>query len=127
MKNIAETMDSVSGTVFLYCSPKDEKSMTAFTRVAELTGRRVFSREECQTLDPAVLAVSCGKKAIFVSSSMMDFLDRYLIACPAGQRHLLLCAPRYGEVPNLSRIFHDFWEEREVGIEVLSVLGEESC
>ncbi len=118
MKNITETMESTSGTVFLYCSPKDEKSISAFTGAAEHTGRRIFSREACQSLEPAALAGSREKKALFVSPSMTDFLDEYLAACPAGQRHLLLCSRKYGDIPNMSRIFHDFWEERDVDIDV---------
>jgi len=115
---MVETMGAISGTVFLYCSPTDEKSVSAFAGAAEHTGRRSFSREDCQTLDPAILAGSPGKKAIFAAPSMMDFLDRYLAACPAGQRHLLLCSRKYGDIPHMSRIFHDFWEERDVDIDV---------
>lgn len=118
MKDMVETMGAISGTVFLYCSPTDEKSVSAFAGAAEHTGRRLFSREDCQTLDPAILAGSPGKKAIFAAPSMMDFLDRYLAVCPAGQRHLLLCSRKYGDIPHMSRIFHDFWEERDVDIDV---------
>ncbi len=118
MKNITETMESTSGTVFLYCSPKDEKSISAFTSAAEHTGRRTLGQEDCEALEPAALASSSEKKAILVSPSMIDFLDEYLAACPAGQRHLLLCSRKYGDIPNMSRIFHDFWEERDVDIDV---------
>ncbi len=118
MKDIVETMGSISGTVFLYCSPKDEKSISAFASAAERTGRRMLGREECQSLEPTALAGSYEKKAILVSPSMIDFLDGYLAACPAGQRHLLLCSRKYGDIPNMSRSFHDFWEERDVDIDV---------
>jgi len=118
MKNIVAKMESTSGTVFLYCSSKDEKSIHSFTQTAERTGRRLFSREDCQTLEPVALASSHDKKAIFVSPSMMDFLDRYLSACPAGQRHLLIHAHRQKEkIRSMSYLFHDFWEERDVNIE----------
>lgn len=119
MKNIVETIESTNGTVFLYCSPKDEKSISFFTSAAEHTGRQILTREDYQTLEPAALASIYEKKAIFVSPSMMDFFDRYLAACPAGQQHLLLCSRQYGDVPNMSRLFHDFWEERDVDMEDL--------
>ena len=32
---------------------------------------------------------------------------------------LLICAPGYGRTPNMSMIFHDFWEERRVEIREL--------
>ena len=42
MKNIEKAMGSISGTVFLYCSLKDEKSISFFTSAAEHTGRRLL-------------------------------------------------------------------------------------
>lgn len=118
MKNIEKTMGSISGTVFLYCSFKDEKSISFFTNAAEHTERRLLRREDCQALDPAALASTSDKNVIFVAPSMMDFLDRYLEACPAGQRHLLIHAHEAHEaIRSMSFVFHDFWEERHVRME----------
>ena len=117
MKNIEKTMESISGTVFLYCSLKDEESISFFTNAAEHTGRRLLRREDCQALDPAALASTSDKNVIFAAPSMMDFLDRYLEACPAGQRHLLIHA--HEAIRSMSLVFHDFWEERHVSIEDL--------
>lgn len=118
MKNIEETMKSTSGTVFLYCALKDEQSISFITNAAERTGRRLFRWEDCQTLDPAVLASTSDKKMIFAAPSMMDFLDRYLEACSAGQRHLLIHAHEAHEaIRSMSFWFHDFWEERHISIE----------
>ena len=117
MKNIEEIMESTSGTVFIYYSPRDEKGISLFTDAAERTGRRVFRREDCQTIDPSALASTLDKKMIFAAPSMTDFLNRYLEACPAGQRHLLIHAHEVHEaIRSMSFIFHDFWEERHVSI-----------
>lgn len=125
MKNIETTMESISGTVFLYCSLKDEESISFFASAAEHTGRRLLRREDCQALDPAVLASTPDKKVIFAAPSMMDFLDRYLEACPAGQRHLLIHAHEaYEAIRSMSFVFHDFWEERHVSIENLCMEAE---
>jgi len=104
-------------TVFFYCSPADEVRVATLVRGEGFA--EVFTREACRGMDPAALAESPGQKAIFVRPSMMDFLDRYLEACPAGRRHLLLFSPNYGDIPYMSRIFHDFWEERGVDMEEL--------
>ena len=126
MKNIEKTMESISGTVFLYCSRKDEESISFFTSAAEHTGRRMLRREDCQALDPAALASTSDKNAIFAAPSMMDFLNRYLEACPAGQRHLLIHAHEAHEaIRSMSFVFHDFWEERHVRIEDLC-MGRET-
>ena len=126
MENIEKTMESISGTVFLYCSRKDEESISFFTSAAEHTGRRMLRREDCQALDPAALASTSDKNAIFAAPSMMDFLDRYLEACPAGQRHLLIHAHEAHEaIRSMSFVFHDFWEERHVRIEDLC-MGRET-
>ena len=126
MKNTETTMGSVSGTVFLYCSLKDEKSISFFTSAAEHTGRRMLRREDCQALAPAALASTSDKNAIFAVPSMMDFLNRYLEACPAGQRHLLIYAHEAHEaIRSMSFVFHDFWEERHVRIEDLC-MGRET-
>ena len=126
MENIEKTMESISGTVFLYCSRKDEESISFFTSAAEHTGRRMLRREDCQALDPAALASTPDKKVIFIAPSMMDFLDRYLEACPAGQRHLLIHAHEAHEaIRSMSFVFHDFWEERHVRIEDLC-MGRET-
>lgn len=118
MKNIQETIKSTSGTLFLSCSLKEEQSISFITSAAEHTGRRLFRREDCQTLDPAVLASTSDKKMIFAAPFMMDFLDRYLEACPAGQQHLLIHAHEAHEaIRSMSFLFHDFWEERHVNIE----------
>ena len=118
MENIEKTMESISGTVFLYCSRKDEESISFFTSAAEHTGRRMLRREDCQALDPAALASTSDKNAIFAAPSMMDFLNRYLEACPAGQRHLLIHAHEAHEaIRSMSFVFHDFWEERHVSME----------
>ena len=118
MKNIETTMGSISGTVFLYCSLKDEKSISFFTSAAEHTGRKLLCREDCQALDPAALASTSDKNVIFAAPSMMDILDRYLKACPAGQRHLLIHAHEpHGAICSMSFVFHDFWEERHVSME----------
>ena len=118
MENIEKTMESISGTVFLYCTLKDEKSISFFSSAAEHTGRRPFRREDCQALDPAALASTSDKNVIFAAPSMMDFLDRYLEACPAGQRHLLIHAHEPHEaIRSMSFVFHDFWEERHVRME----------
>lgn len=118
MINIEETMGAVSGTVFLYYALRDEKSVSLFTDVAERTGRRVFRREDCRNLDPAALADSSDRKMIFAVPAMMDFLDRYLEACPAGQQHLLIYAHEAKEaICSMSFVFYDFWEERHVSIE----------
>lgn len=120
MKNIEKTMESISGTVFLYCSLKDEESISFFTNAAEHTGRRLLRREDCQALNPVALASTSDKNVIFAAPSMMDFLDRYLEACPAGQRHLLIHAHEAHEaIRSMSLVFHDFWEERHVSIEDL--------
>ena len=125
MKNIEKTMGSISGTVFLYCSLKDEKSVSFITRAAEHTGRRWLRREDCQALDPAALASTSDKNVIFAAPSMMDFLDRYLEACPAGQRHLLIHAHEAHEaIRSMSFVFHDFWEERHVRMEDLCMERE---
>lgn len=117
MENIETTMESISGTVFLYCSLEDEESISFFTSAAEHTGRRL-RREDCQALDPAALASTSDKNVIFAAPSMMDFLDRYLGACPAGQRHLLIHAHEAHEaIRSMSFVFHDFWEERNVSME----------
>lgn len=111
-------MVSTSGTVFVYYSLRDEKGIPLFTDVAERTGRRVFRQEDCQTLDPAVLAITSDQKMIFAAPSMVNFLDRYSEACPAGQRHLLIHAHEAHEaIRSMSFWFHDFWEERYVSIE----------
>ena len=126
MENIEKTMESISGTVFLYCSRKDEESISFFTSAAEHTGRRMLRREDCQALDPAALASTPDKKVIFIAPSMMDFLDRYLEACPAGQRHLLIHAHEAHEaIRSMSFVFHDFWEERHVRMEDLC-MGRET-
>ena len=118
MESIEKTMESISGTVFLYCSRKDEESISFFTSAAEHTGRRMLRREDCQALDPAALASTSDKNAIFAAPSMMDFLNRYLEACPAGQRHLLIHAHEAHEaIRSMSFVFHDFWEERHVSME----------
>ena len=120
MENIEKTMESISGTVFLYCSLKDEESISFFTNAAEHTGRRLLRREDCQALNPVALASTSDKNVIFAAPSMMDFLDRYLEACPAGQRHLLIHAHEPHEaIRSMSFVFHDFWEERHVSIEDL--------
>ena len=125
MENIEKTMESISGTVFLYCSRKDEESISFFTSAAEHTGRRMLRREDCQALDPAALASTSDKNAIFAAPSMMDFLNRYLEACPAGQRHLLIHAHEAHEaIRSMSFVFHDFWEERHVSIEDLCMRRE---
>lgn len=126
MKNIEKIMESINGTVFLYCSLKDEESIFLFTSAAKHTGRRLFLWEDCQTLNPAALAKTSDKKMIFVTPSMMDFLDRYLEACPAGQRHLLIHAHEAHEaIRSMSFVFHDFWEERHVRMEDLC-MGRET-
>ena len=126
MKNIEKTMESISGTVFLYCSFKDKKSISFFTNAVEHTGRQLLRREDCQALDPAALASTSDKNAILVVPSMMDFLDRYLEACPAGQRHLLIHMHEAHEaIRSMSFVFHDFWEERHVRIEDLC-MGRET-
>jgi len=117
MEGIVSKMEKVSGTVFFYCLSRDEKSVSAFTRAAERTGRRLFRRDDWRELEPEDLAKSSGGKAIFVLPNMMDFLDRYLAACPAGQRHLVIQACREGERCPMGFPFHDFWEERDVDIE----------
>lgn len=117
MESIVSKMENVSGTVFFYCLSRDEKSISAFTRAAEQTGRRLFRREDCRELEPEALAGSPGEKAIFVLPNMMDFLDRYLAACPGGLRHLVIQACREGERCPMGFPFHDFWEERDVDIE----------
>ena len=117
MKNIKEIMESTNGTVFVYYSLRDEQSISLFTDAAERTGRRVFRREDCQNLDPAVLASSSDRKMIFAVPAMMDFLDRYLEACPTGQCHLLIHAREVQEaIRSMNFVFHDFWEERHVSI-----------
>lgn len=127
MKNLEKTMASVSGTVFLYCSPKDEETISRFTSAAEHTGRRLYRREDCQGLDPEALAEQSAQNVIFAAPSMLDFLDRYLEACPAQQRHLLLHAHAAREaIRSMSFVFHDFWEERHVSIEDLILTPEET-
>ena len=126
MENIETTMESISGTVFLYCSLKDEKSISFFTSAAKHTGRWLFRREDCQALDPAALASTSDKNMIFAAPSMMDFLNRYLEACPAGQRHLLIHAHEAHEaIRSMSFVFHDFWEKRHVRMEDLC-MGRET-
>lgn len=125
MKNIETTMESISGTVFLYCSLKDEESISFFTNAAEHTGRRLLCREDCQALNLVALASTSDKNVIFATPSMMDFLDRYLEACPAGQRHLLIHMHEAHEaIRSMSFVFHDFWEERHVSIENLCIEAE---
>lgn len=125
MKNIEKTMVSTSGTVFLYCSRKDEESTSFFTSAAEHAGRKLLHREDCQALDPAALASTSDKNVIFAAPSMMDFLDKYLEACPAGQRHLLIHAHEAHEaIRSMSFVFHDFWEERHVSMEDLCMREE---
>ena len=92
MKNIEKTMEYTSGTVFLYCSLKDEKSISFFASAAEHAARRLFLRKDRQALDPVALASISDKKIIFAAPSMMDFLEGYLEACPAEQQHLLIHA-----------------------------------
>lgn len=120
MKDLEKTMASVSGTVFLYCSPKDAETISRFTSAAEHTGRRLVRREDCQALHPETLAERSAENVIFAAPSMLDFLDRYLEACPAQQRHLLLHVHGAREaIRSMSFVFHDFWEERHVSIEDL--------
>lgn len=125
MKNIEKTMESISGTVFLYCTLKDEKNISFFSNAAEHTGRRLLCRAECHALNPAALASTSDKNVIFTAPSMMDFLDRYLNACPAGQRHLLIHAHEAHEtIRSMSFVFHDFWEERHVRMKDLCMETE---
>lgn len=122
MRNPDKTLESVGGTVFLYCASGDDAVASLFADAAERTGRRTLRREDCRALDPAALAGTPGKKLIFTAPSMTDFLDRYLEACPGGQRHLLIHARGAREaVRSMSFLFHDFWEERQVTIEDLPV------
>lgn len=72
MKNIEKTMGSISGTVFLYCNLKDEKSISFFTSAAEHTGRLLLRREDCQALDPTALASTSDKNVIFAASVPRD-------------------------------------------------------
>ena len=118
MINIEEAMGAVSGTLFVYCALRDEKRVSLFADAAERAGRRVFRREDCRNLDPAALASSSDRKMIFAVPAMMDFLNRYLEACPIGQRHILIHAREAQEaIRSMSFVFHDFWEERHVSIE----------
>lgn len=118
MINIEEAIKAVSGTVFVYYALRDEKSVSLFTDAAERTGRQVFRREDCQNLDPAILADSSDRKMIFAVPAMMDFLDGYLEACPTDQRHLLIHAREAQEaIRSMSFVFRDFWEERHISIE----------
>lgn len=68
-------------------------------------------------IEPRTLAKSVGKKALFVSHSMQEYLGQYLAARPAGERHLLLYSRRFGNgaSPHMSA-FMDFWMEQGVDI-----------
>ncbi len=46
MKSITDKMRSTSGTVFLFCSFRDEKSVSIFIEAAKHTGRRLFHQWE---------------------------------------------------------------------------------
>jgi len=105
-----------SGTIFFYCCPEEEEQIAAIAHTEGLAGRRLFTRKDCQNWNPVMLADSPRQKAILVRPSMIEFLTRYLEACPAGQQHLLLCSRQYSDLPYMSRIFHDFWEERDITI-----------
>ena len=85
----AEKMREYDGTVFLCCSPRDKERMNAFAQAAQDAGREVKDEQLMET-EAGTLAESAGKNAFFVSWSMQESLARYLAACPAGARHLLL-------------------------------------
>lgn len=124
--NVFPCMTQTTGTVFLFCHPEDTASLTAFTRAAKEAGRQFVSLSDSQDLEPETLAAQSGRTALQVKASSMGYVDRYLDACPAGQQHFLLCAPEYDRTPNMSMIFHDFWEERKVAMDVLEASGPEA-
>lgn len=61
--------------------------------------------------------------AIFVFHPKLDDLDRYLEACPAGQRHLAFLTQRPGSRPalSMSRLLVSFLAER--GVDILETRG----
>lgn len=114
----AEKMREYDGTVFLCCSPRDKERMDTFTLAAHIAERQVKGAQGSLTeIKPMALAKSAGKKALFVSHPMQEFLGQYLSARPAGERHLLLYSRRFGNGPSpRMSAFMDFWMEQGVDI-----------
>ena len=114
----AAKMQEYDGTIFFCCSFADKERIDTFTRLAQSAGRLVKDiRLCCSETGPLALANNKEKKAIFVHYSNQDFLNDYLIACPAGERHLVLYSRRFGNGPSLyMSAFMDFWIERDVDI-----------
>ena len=94
MKNIEKTMESISGTVFLYCSLKDEESISFFTNAAEHTGRRLLRREDCSSGNLRKTAGwlhhnSGGSSALCRPRDSDRSEHRYLtISVKRGERHV---------------------------------------
>ena len=114
----AAKMKEYDGTIFFCCSFADKERIDTFMRLAQSAGRLVKDiRLCCSETGPLPLANNKEKKAIFVHYSNQDFLNDYLIACPAGERHLVLYSRRFGNGPSLyMSAFMDFWMERDVDI-----------
>lgn len=115
---VTAQMREYDGTIFLCCSPSDKERIGTFTRSAQAAGRQVNDiRICCSELEPQALAKSMGKKAIFVHHSKQEYLNEYLAARPAGERHLVLYSRRFGNGPSPHMsAFMDFWMESNVDI-----------
>lgn len=111
-------MREYDGTVFLCCFPADKERIDTFTRSAQATGRLVKDiRTDQMEPTPRALAEATGKKAIFVHHTQQEYLNDYLAACSAGERHLVIYSRRYGNGPSPHMsAFLDFWMERDVDI-----------
>lgn len=111
-------MREYDGMVFLCCSPADKERIDTFTRSAQAAGRLVknIRADQMETVS-RTLAEATGKKAIFVHHTQQEYLNDYLAACSAGERHTLFYSRRRGNGPSPHMsAFLDFWLERDVDI-----------
>jgi len=104
------------GTIFLCCSPRDKERIDTFKRAALIAERQVKDvRACCEEIEASVLAKTPEKKAIFVFRPMQEYLGKYLAACSATERHLLIYSRRLGNGPSPCMSgFMDFWLERDI-------------
>lgn len=92
---VTAKMREYAGTVFLCCAPGDQERIETFTRSAQ----------------------AAGKEVIFVQHTQQEYLNDYLSACSAGERHLVIYSRRRGNGPSPHMsAFLDFWLERDVDI-----------
>ena len=113
-----EKMREYDGTVFLCISRSDRERRLTFRQAAQALGSSARDgRAECAAQSAESLAKSPRRNVLFVECSMQQYLGKYLDACPAGLRHLLLYSRRQGNGPSPHMsAFMDFWLERGVDI-----------